>query len=148
MSETRSPAACRHTRMLLHAALDPTENRLRVMKLLEALDRPASAPDLLSVLREHAPFDKVTLYRTLDLFTEHRLIEKHSAGDQTTRYCLMHSAQPHGHFYCKSCGTMECLPPEMLTPLLHLHNGCAGHDVHHIELRLDGICTTCKQKRS
>lgn len=88
-----SPAQPEHSADLLHAAgLEDTQARRRILAALHAphgtTPVAVSAQDLLAVLRKDGPFDKVTLYRTLDLFTEHGIIQRHSAGDRSFRYCM------------------------------------------------------------
>ena len=50
---------------------------------------------------------------------------------------------PHGHFICTQCGVIQdfALPKTVAIP----QNAFSG-DVDHLELRVTGICSTCKNK--
>ncbi len=112
-----------HVQTLHDAGLDPTEARLRILSAFPDAPRAVSAPELLEHLRKSGPFDKVTLYRTLDSFAEKGVVQRHNAADRTFRYCVPPEGNNvHGHFFCTQCGAMECLltnmPPLSATALL------------------------------
>jgi Fur family ferric uptake transcriptional regulator len=87
----------------------------------------------------------VTVYRSLDLLVEKRLVDRISAGDRSFRYGLAPNAnhRPHAHFYCTGCGRMECLNPESprldMEPVSPILPGV----IERVEVRLDGICKAC-----
>ena len=55
---------------------------------------------------------------------------------------------PHPHFYCKSCGRMDCLSPGSLLveadPLWKTFPG----QIDKVEVRVDGICKNCLRIQS
>lgn len=136
---------------LKECGMDATDARIRILTVFVTEKRALSAQDILESLRSHGPFDKVTLYRTLDLFADKGVIQRHSAGDRSFRYCMSSASHStHSHFYCTKCGRMDCLPSQThqleqlhraeLTPLL------PGR-IEAIEIRLDGICDACLSAR-
>jgi Fur family ferric uptake transcriptional regulator len=81
----------------------------------------------------------------LDLLVDSGVIERISTGGRAFYYGLAPNDhhQPHPHFYCKSCGQMDCLDPESLSvetePLWKTFPG----RIEKVEVRVDGICKNC-----
>jgi len=80
-------------------------------------------------------------YRVYDL------VERISTGGRAFYYGLApneyHKAHPH--FYCKSCGQMDCLSPESLTvDTDHLLKTYPGR-IEKVEIRIDGTCKNCEK---
>lgn len=134
--------------MLARAGIDATPVRLAVVRVLAREGRALPAGDILAlVLAEHSA-NKVTVYRTLDLFVEKGLARRHSSGDRALRYCLEpgYAGRPHGHAHCLRCGRMECLPPaEGLVDVSALGPALAM-EVVAVEVRIDGVCAACRRK--
>jgi Fur family transcriptional regulator, ferric uptake regulator len=90
----------------------------------------------------------VTVYRILDRFVEHRLVDRISTGGRAFYYGLAPNDHhlPHAHFYCTRCGHMDCLNPESLP----VDSGTIGKtlpgQIRRVEVRVDGICKNCLKK--
>ena len=137
--------------------LEPTPLRLAVLGRLLACPTPLSAPELLAQIQAERPINKVTLYRILDLLVTEELVLRHSAGERALRYCASGHGEGSGqdpqalgppplhcHFHCTRCGGMQCLPPPEPCPDLGPLTRSAAGSVQRVEIRLDGLCASCR----
>ena len=136
---------CNYPEMLTSAELEATPNRLDVLEIVGNNRYPLSADDIFNTLERSSSINRVTVYRILDLLVDHGIVERLSTGGRAAYYGLapndIHA--PHPHFYCKSCGQMDCLSPEVLNvdtdPLWKTFPG----QIDKVEVRVDGICKNC-----
>lgn len=136
---------CNYEAMLTTACLAPTANRMRVLEVIGNNSFPLSASDIYQTLDRIRSINRVTVYRILDLLVDHGIIERLSTAGRATYFGLAPNDfhQPHSHFYCKSCGQMDCLNPNSLqvdtTPFQKTFPG----RIDKVEVRVDGICKNC-----
>ncbi|MGQ1890178.1 Fur family transcriptional regulator [Thermophagus sp. OGC60D27] len=88
--------------------------------------------------------DRVTLYRTLKLFTEKGILHKIVIDDNIQKYKLAGSfkRKDHAHFYCLNCHKLFCMPqleidPTQLPP---------GFEYYSARLVVEGVCNKCEKK--
>ncbi len=93
-------------------------------------------------------FDRVTIYRTLQVFVDKGIIHTIPTPDNSIKYALCkddcvegHHHDHHVHFQCKQCGNTYCLD-DVTTPEVKLPKGYAADQ---IEVVISGICKNCKQ---
>src|ERR1700704_2367502 len=74
-------------------------------------------------------FDRVTVYRTLQVFVEKGIIHTIPTADNSIRYALCkdactegHHRDDHVHFMCDHCGTTYCLD-HVHVPKVNLPDG-------------------------
>ena len=93
--------------------------------------------------------NRVTVYRILDLLVDHGLLERISTGGRAFYYGLAPSDHhpSHPHFYCKSCGQMDCLNPESLRVDMEDFIRTFPGQIDKVEVRIDGICKNCGNKQ-
>jgi Fur family ferric uptake transcriptional regulator len=89
---------------------------------------------------------KATVYRTLKLLEEAKIISKIDFGDGKIRYELCAGKEHHDHLICQNCGrSIEVIDPkiESLQDKLAKEHGykLTGH-----RLYLYGICKNCQNK--
>lgn len=138
---------CDYSDLLKAGRLGVSANRLRVLEVIGNTDSPLSAGDIYKTLERNTSINRVTVYRILDLLVERGLVQRLSGGGRSFVYGLApneyHPA--HSHFYCKSCGHMECLKPQSLNvdtkPMQRTFAGL----IENVEVRVDGLCKTCLQ---
>jgi Fur family ferric uptake transcriptional regulator len=136
---------CNYVDLLNSSKLEANENRLRVLEVVGNNKYPLSAADIFKTLERGDSINRVTVYRILDLLVDHGIIERLSTGGRAFYYGLAPNDyhRPHPHFYCKSCGQMDCLDPESLDvdagPLWKTFPG----QIDRVEVRVDGICKNC-----
>ncbi|MFH2061309.1 MAG: transcriptional repressor [Pseudomonadota bacterium] len=139
---------CNYTKIIESATLEPTEKRLRVLEIIGNNAFPLSASDIHDTLDRNKPINRVTVYRILDLLVDNEIIERISTGGRSAYYGLAPNDhhQAHPHFYCKSCGQMDCLSPDALTIKMNNVGQTFPGRVDKLEMRLDGICKNCLKK--
>jgi Fur family transcriptional regulator, ferric uptake regulator len=91
-------------------------------------------------------YDRVTLYRTLHAFEEHRLLHSIKDGSVAIKYALCKEAcsqyqhhDNHIHFSCQVCGQTYCLN-EVYLPSLRMP---AGYQVSEMQFSAQGVCDRC-----
>lgn len=140
---------CNYKELLASAKLKSTENRIRVLEVVGNNSFPLSAKDIYSTLERNISINRVTVYRILDLLVDHGLLERISTGGRAFYYGLAPNDhhKSHPHFYCKSCGQMNCLSPESLSvDMKDFIRTFPGH-IDKVEVRIDGICKNCGNKQ-
>ena len=92
-------------------------------------------------------FDRVTVYRTLQVFVEKGIIHTIPTADNSIRYALCkddceqgHHHDQHIHFVCTHCNNTYCLD-DIVTPDIKLPK---GYSSSHIEVVVEGVCKECK----
>ena len=91
--------------------------------------------------------DRVTIYRTLQIFVDKGLIHSIPSKDNAIRYALCkedcasgHHHDHHVHFVCKTCDNTYCLD-EVVTPSVKLPR---GYTVNQVEMVVSGVCRSCQ----
>ena len=136
--------------MLASADLEATANRRGVLEVVGNNRFPLSAADIYATLERSSTINRVTVYRILDLLVDHGVVERISTGGRAFYYGLAPNEhhRPHPHFYCTSCGQMDCLDPESLSvesePLSKIFPG----RIEKVEVRVDGVCKNCLKQSS
>ena len=128
--------------------LKATRNRIEILSILRDSDTALSHTDITERLGD-TYIDKVTLYRTLNAFTEKNIIHKVASEDRNWRYAFHledHQASEadndHAHFVCNHCDRIFCFPME--PAMKHDESRSAGFLVNAREIRLHGLCPTCQ----
>ncbi len=136
---------CDYRALMASAGLDSTENRLRVLEVVGENAFPLAASEIFNTINRTQPINRVTVYRILDLLVEKNIVDRISTGGRAAYYGLApnehHKAHPH--FYCKSCGQMDCLSPESLRVELEQFKKTFPGRIDKVEMRIDGICKNC-----
>jgi Fur family ferric uptake transcriptional regulator len=128
--------------MLQNYGLRITEARLVVLAALLRSHRVYDHPTLLDACG--GKVDRVTLYRTLQLFYEHRIVYKLPSPSGPIRYGLRSTEEDgHLHMICESCGR-EVSVDHFSLPGLVLPRGFRSLNVDMI---VSGFCRTCAAKR-
>ena len=136
---------CDYPKMLSSAELEATQNRLGVLEVVGNNRYPLSADDIFNTLERSTTINRVTVYRILDLPVDHGIVERLSSGGRAAYFGLAPNEYhaPHPHFYCKSCGQMDCLSPESLNVDTDLLLKTFPGQIDKVEVRVDGICKNC-----
>ena len=93
-------------------------------------------------------FDRVTVYRTLQVFLEKGIIHNIPTSDNSVRYALCksdctegHHHDNHVHFVCTVCGNTTCLA-DVTVPLVKLPGGFKPNEYQMV---VNGVCKDCQQ---
>jgi len=136
---------CDYSNLLDASGLGHTANRHRVLEVIGNNSSPLSAQQIFETLNRTDNINRVTVYRILDLLVDKGLVDRINGGGRSFVYGLApnenHPAHPH--FFCKSCGNLECLNPQSLNvDLQHMQRTFAGL-IENVEVRVDGVCKNC-----
>lgn len=90
-------------------------------------------------------FDRVTIYRTLQIFVEKGIVHTIPTADNAILYALCkdcdeeHHHDDHVHFVCTNCNTTICLD-DVVSPEINLPEGYVAQNVQVV---INGICKNC-----
>lgn len=91
--------------------------------------------------------DRVTVYRTLQVFLEKGIIHTIPTSDNNIRYALCkndcsqgHHHDNHVHFVCSACGNTSCLA-DVTIPKVKLPIGFEAEDYQMV---VNGVCKDCR----
>lgn len=89
-----------------------------------------------------------TVYRTLELLTELRVVDKINFGDGVARYDLRKEGAKHFHHHlvCLECGSVEEIQEDLLDDVEKIVEQKWDFLVKDHRLTFQGICTVCKSK--
>jgi Fur family ferric uptake transcriptional regulator len=124
--------------------LSVTSGRRKILELFLHHEGALSHSDIERKAGEK--FDRVTVYRTLQIFLEKGLIHNIPTADNSIRYALCkdncsggHHQDDHVHFICNACGNTVCLE-EVNVPAIKLPRGFIAEQV---EMLVSGVCKSC-----
>jgi Fur family transcriptional regulator, ferric uptake regulator len=138
---------CNYEEILTNAGLEANLNRIAVLEVIGSNPFPLSAADIFKTLERSGAINQVTVYRILDLLVDNHVAERISTGGRAFYYGLAPNDhhRPHPHFYCKSCGQMDCLSPDSLKVDADNFMKIFPGRVDKVEVRIDGICKNCEK---
>jgi Fur family ferric uptake transcriptional regulator len=110
-----------------------TSARKELLELFQEYKRPISFEDV----KESINMDKATFYRNVSKFQEESIINSFESNDKKRYYELREN--PHAHFICNMCNTIECLADVKL-PKFH------GYKI--IDSIYKGLCKKCNSGSS
>lgn len=141
---------CDYNNILKSARLEPTGNRMQVLEIIGNNSFPLSAAEIHKTMDRSCRINKVTVYRILDLLVEKSIVERISTGGRASYYGMapneFHTSHPH--FYCTTCGQMDCLNPETFTIEMENFTKTFPGRIDKLEMRLDGVCKNCLKKKA
>lgn len=129
--------------LLEQRKIKPTAMRLLVLDFLLKHDHALSLKDLEAGMESS---DRITLFRTLKTFEEHKIIHSIDDGSGSAKYAMCNEAcqcdypqDIHVHFYCKVCEETQCLP-KVKVPSINLPLGFSPQEANVV---VKGICDKC-----
>ena len=120
-----------------------TPARLDVIQYFLSQESTVGVSDLNSSFSKQ--YDRATLYRTLQSFTDHGILHKVLDKEEGSTYALCeschdgHHHDEHVHFQCDNCGKSICLN-DVEIPEVSLPNGYKLRDANML---LEGTCDKC-----
>lgn len=125
--------------------LSITDSRLKILELFLSNRNALSHSDIENITKDS--FDRVTIYRTLQIFVEKGIIHLIPTTDNSIKYALCkedcapgHHHDNHVHFICDICHRTFCLEGVNI-PLVTLPDGFVNQ---RSEMVLSGICSQCR----
>lgn len=139
----------RYVELLRGRGLKVTPTRLLVLRILDKTQGPQSAEAIREQASTVRPTDKVTVYRTLETLYRAGLVERARSGGRAWLYHLIAALghENHPHFHCSGCGSLKCLPPDMVSLDHDRLKRVFPARLDHLRISLDGICPKCLAER-
>jgi Fur family ferric uptake transcriptional regulator len=123
-----------------------TPQRLLVIEALHNADKHISAEEIYAQLHNRYPYANIsTVYRTLELLKEIKLVTETNFGEGRVRYHVAEKGHHH-HLVCHSCGKVIDLKEFVLQPLKDTLFREYGFDADLRHLAISGECRGCRRK--
>ena len=131
--------------------LKATPVRVEVLALMIRTPSAMSHGAITEALGPASSVDKVTLYRTLNAFTEKGILHRIPTEDRNWLYAVSPDldspshdlSAPHAHFVCDECEKVFCLPVNDPMPVIDLPS--PGYVMKSQEIVIHGHCPTCHE---
>lgn len=121
-----------------------------VQVLLENEEDHLSAEDVYLLVKEKSPeIGLATVYRTLELLTELKIVDKINFGDGVSRYDLRQegAAHFHHHLVCIECGAVDEIQEDLLEDVEAVVEAKWHFKIKDHRLTFHGICYRCQEKK-
>lgn len=126
--------------LLSHHHIRPTAVRILVMRAIMHRSETFTLNDAENWLPE---MDRSSIFRTLKLFAEHKILHEIDDGSGFCKYCVCRCESSHHlnhiHFACVKCGKTYCLEDQTI-PIVQLPEAFVAQDYEYI---VKGICHKC-----
>ena len=123
-----------------------TPERYTILRAIYGIDGHFTLEELNDKLMNELnfPVSRATLYNTLNLFLELRLVIRHRFQG-TTKYEACYDNNSHSHQICTMCGKVtEVKSPEIIMAVDNMHLKRFRKD--GFALYVYGVCSTCQAK--
>lgn len=128
------------------AGLRHAEARERVVDLLAGEPCALSVVEIEDALRRQgARIGRASIYRALELLTEHGLVERVAVGPGLARFerALPDGEHHHHHLVCEQCGRLVAFDDPALERAIKRLSDRLGVRIEHHEVLLRGACAGC-----
>ena len=130
---------------LNHRGIKVTSVRILVLKTMMTVENALSMSDIEELLPS---LDKSSVFRTLNLFLEHKLVHSIDDGTGALKYALCTDEcdctldQEHIHFNCVKCGKTFCFKGLQI-PAIQIPKGFVPQGANFV---FKGLCYECNKK--
>lgn len=118
--------------------------------LIEREEDHLSAEEVFFLVKEKAPeIGLATVYRTLELLCELKVVDKINFGDGVSRYDLRKEGVDHFHHHlvCMECGSVEEIIEDLLGDVEKIVESEWGFQVEDHRLTFHGTCKQCQEAK-
>lgn len=122
-----------------------------VRVLLENEEDHLSAEDVYLLVKDKAPeIGLATVYRTLELLSELKVVDKINFGDGVSRYDLRKEGANHFHHHlvCMECGAVDEITEDLLGDVEKIVEKEWKFLIKDHRLTFHGICHRCREKQN
>ena len=126
--------------LLINNDIRVSHQRLLILNYLVSHDNShPTAEKIFSDVKQIDPIiSQATVYNTLNLFTEKKIIKELDFNMNSKRYEF--AKEVHGHFICESCGLIE----DFHVDTYELPEDLANCKINSQEIIYHGLCPDCK----
>jgi len=125
-----------------------TTQRESIFKTLFEYDEHFSPEDLYNLIKKKYPKSNIgitTVYRTLTLLEENKLVTSISFGIQGKKY-EFGQKNHHDHLICTKCGDIEEFEDETIEKLQEKIANIRGFKMTEHIMQLFGVCRRCQEE--
>jgi len=119
-----------------------TPQRLLIWKILEEGKHYTASQIHEKVEKKFPGVDLVTVYRTLELLTEHNFVQESKFPTGPARYEITDQIG-HNHIVCRNCNKIEHFEDERLLELVNEITNSKGFDTKATKISISSICKDC-----
>lgn len=127
-----------------------TPQREEIIRVLLHTRDHLSVEDIYSILkRQNLNIGLATVYRTMDILYDIKVVDKVSFGDHIVRYEWRKESlnRAHHHLFCTECGKIIELDDDLLSMLDRVIRDKYEFYLEDHPLSLYGVCADCKHKK-
>lgn len=120
----------------------PSYQRIKIFEyLIKHKNHPTVDTIYHDLVHEIPTLSKTTVYNTLNLFLDKKIVQLIGIEETEARYDADISA--HGHFKCLSCGKIYDIYTDMMESTI---KQLEGFQVFEKQLYFKGVCKRCQEK--
>jgi Fur family ferric uptake transcriptional regulator len=119
-----------------------TAPRLEILSILKSSKNPLTISEIHSQIT-NSKTDLATVYRTLNLFADLKIVSQIDFKDDFMRYELIFDRHHHHHIVCRTCGKVENVEACILGELEKMLAQKGYTDLTH-SLEFFGVCESCR----
>ncbi len=131
-----------------HSKLTP-QRKIILQAFLDHPEEHLSAEDVHQIVKpQAAELGVATVYRTLELLSEIKVLKKMEFGDGRNRYEIQKDDEPHHHHHliCLSCGKVKEFEDDLLESLETAIARKSNFTIVDHQLKFYGYCQECTKK--
>jgi Fur family ferric uptake transcriptional regulator len=120
-----------------------TPQRAIIFEAIENLEGHITAEDIFKEVQQANPYISLaTVYRTLELLQDLKLINQSDFGRSQTYFALRNHG-PHHHLVCIECGSIEEFEDDLLEPLRTRLKQQFNFQADTEHISIFGLCKIC-----
>ncbi|HHT22056.1 MAG TPA: transcriptional repressor [Bacteroidales bacterium] len=123
-----------------------TPERFAILERIYSYDGHFNAEILYNAMKEEYRVSLATVYNTLELLLDCKLIVKHQFGDQIAQYEKTFGGVVHNHLVCTKCGKVKEFSDKKIRTAIQ-NKKFVHFDTSHYSLYLYGVCSKCKTSK-
>lgn len=122
-----------------------TPERYAILERINSYEGHFNADILYNSMKENYRVSLATVYNTLELLLDCKLIIKHQLGGQFAQYEKAFGNNTHHHLICTNCGKVKEFSDKQIRVAIQSHT-FAHFQMSHYSLYLFGLCSKCKEE--
>ena len=123
-----------------------TPERYAILERIYSYNGHFNADILYNIMQENYRVSLATIYNTLELLLESKLIIKHQLGGQFAQYEKAFGNNTHHHLVCTNCGKVKEFSDKQIRVAIQTRT-FSHFEMSHYSLYLFGLCDKCKEEQ-